>query len=561
MSGEASSHKAEFDAAITELVNMIESAQQPDGYLNIYFTVVDPAGRLKNLRDMHEMYNAGHLLEAALAHYQYTGSRQFLDVMIRNVEFFMKEVGPNEGQIHGYPGHPELELALFRLYAVTRDQRHLEYVRYLLNERGVSRPEYDNFYHHEAKLRDDILNNKVEYQQAHKPIVDQENILGHSVRAFYLLVAAADAGGQLQVAARRLFDQAVRGKMYVTGGFGSEPSFEGFHEYEHVLPQSTAEGGCYAETCASIAAMMTAERFLADKLDGSVRDTLELAFLNAALGGASLDAKAFSYANKMATCCDETAFRKEWFEVCCCPPNLSRTLGLLGGYTWSANVDADNKSISLNVLLLLSATRTIPLGDGVTATVTMKSGMPFQGHTTFEFAAPEGWSWDLHLPSPGYATDVTVSVPTTADNGFLAATLPATASVSLDFNLPVRILASNPAAHDLLTVTRGPIVYVAESVDNVALDERFPHFEAVGLTTTATFTESEETLEGVTVTLLTSASGDFKHLDRWDLNQGYTVAKPATWSPVEDKVTLVPWFARANRGGAGRLRTSFARAA
>ena len=152
------------------------------------------------------------------------------------------------------------------------------------------------------------------YSQSHLPLHDQDNILGHSVRALYLTTAAADLGGAFLEDAKRLLADTADHKMYQTGGIGSEPRFEGFHEHKYRLPQSTAEGGCYAETCASIAAMMTAERVLSWELDGKVRDTMELCLLNAVLGGGSLNGKQFSYANKHATCGDETALRNDWFE-------------------------------------------------------------------------------------------------------------------------------------------------------------------------------------------------------------------------------------------------------
>ncbi|KAL7424687.1 hypothetical protein Q5752_000371 [Cryptotrichosporon argae] len=566
----ASAHAAEFEAAIAELVDMIAAAQQDDGYLNIYFTVVDPAGRFKNMRDMHEMYNAGHLLEGALAHYHYTGSRKFIDVMIKNVDCFMRHVGPDEGQLHGYPGHPELELALLRLYAVTRDPRHERFALYLLEERGTRRPEQGKdgrYFVHEAEVRDDHVHpltmeslKDVSYHQAHAPLTEQQDILGHSVRAFYLLTGAADAGGPLLDAARRLWTDAVDAKMYVTGGFGTEPRIEGFSRIAHRLPQSTGEGGCYAETCASIAAIMCSERILSHALDGKVRDTMELALLNAVLGGTNLEGTAFSYANKLATYGDETAERAEWFEVCCCPPNLSRTLGMLGGYTWATRVDAAAKTIGLDVYLLLSAARTVELGGGATATVKMSSGMPWAGGAGLELSAPDGWSWDLRLPKPGYATGVTLSVPATERDGFLHARLPATAAVELAFDMAVRLLAPHPASgQDTLTVTRGPIVYVAESVDNAALDDAHPHFEGLGISPRAQFAQRTTQIAGVDVVLLQSAAGDVLELDNWD-GPAYRENQGRTWTKRPEEVTWVPWFARANRSGKGRVRTSFLRA-
>jgi DUF1680 family protein len=149
------------------------------------------------------------------------------------------------------------------------------------------------------------------------PLHEQDNILGHSVRALYLLTAAADLGGEFLDDAKRLLANCVDYKMYATGGIGSEPRFEGFHEAKYRLPQSTGEGGCYAETCASIACMMVSERILSWKLDGKTRDTMELCLLNAVLGGGSLNGKQFSYANKHATWGDEVALRNDWFEGGC----------------------------------------------------------------------------------------------------------------------------------------------------------------------------------------------------------------------------------------------------
>ncbi len=565
-SGTECAHAAEFEAAVAALVDRIAAAQQDDGYLNIYFTVVDPAGRFQNLRCMHEMYNAGHMVEAALAHYRCTGSRKLLDVMVRNVECFMRHFGPNPDQKHGYPGHPELELAVLRLYEVTQDPRHLAFGRYLLEARGVARADQDGlrYFEYEAVVRDDAVFpptmdglSGTEYHQAHAPLAAQDDIRGHSVRAFYLLTGAADAGGELLAAARRLYDTAVQGKMYVTAGFGSEPRTEGFSPHAHRLPQSTAEGGCYAETCASIAAMMVSERLLFAKPEGRVRDVMERALLNAVLGGGSLDGSAFAYANKLATSGREVATREPWFEVCCCPPNLSRTLGMLGGYAWRATVTAERR-IALDVYLFVSGTRTVDLG-GATATAELRTGMPWRGETRLVLSAPEGWEWDLRLPAPEYAADITCSLPTKAADGFLRATCPATAEVALAFALPVRLLASHPAAGDTLTVTRGPVVYVAESVDNAAVDAAHPHFEGVGLCPDAQFEETQMEIEGVPLVALRCGAGDAAVLEQYAGTRPYPPVERRTWTKVEP-VTFVPWFARANRGGAGRVRTSFLRA-
>ena len=349
--------------------------------------------------------------------------------------------------------------------------------------------------------------------------------------------------------------------MYVTGGFGTEPRFEGFSAIPYRLPQSTDEGGCYAETCAAIACMMTSERILSHALDGRVRDVLELCLLNAVLGGGSLQGDAFSYANKLATYGEEVATRAEWFEVCCCPPNLSRTLGMLGGYTWSAEVR--DKTIHLDVYLFLSASRTISLPDGQSAQVDMKSAMPWSSETDIRVTAPAGYTWKLRLPCPSYASNYSTSVEASSDiSGFASLSLDAQSSVSITFDMPVRLLSSNPkTGQDLLTVTRGPIVYTAESFDNPEIDGKYPHFAGIGLSEQETFQEVPTTIEDVPVVLL-KASGSAYALREINSAEPYAVvgSHPArNWDKLSRGLVFVPWFARANRGGAGRVRTSFPR--
>lgn len=566
-------HKDEFESAIQELVDMIEKAQQPDGYLNIYFTVVDPEGRFKNLRDMHEMYNAGHLLEGSLAHYQYTGSRQFLDVMIKNIDCFRKHLGPGPNQLHGYPGHPELELAVLRLYAVTNDPKHLDFAQYLLSERGVTRPEQNNlsYYLYEAQVRKDevyphTMNGLegVDYHQAHLPLHEQDAILGHSVRALYLTTAAADLGGDFLDDAKRLFDDATKKKMYVTGGLGTEPRLEGFSAVPYWLPQSTGEGGCYAETCASIAAMMTGERILSHGLDAHVRDTLELCFLNAVLGGGSLNGKAFAYANKMQTYGDEVATRADWFEVCCCPPNLSRTLGMLGGYTSSVKTDDPSKVIAVNVYLFVSATRKIALPSGESATISMKSEMPWHGQVEFDLDAPPGWTWQLQVPTPAYAANIQLSATYESTvAGFASIKAENVGTVKMTFDMPITLVAPHiESRQDTLTVKRGPIVFVAESYDNAALEKRYKHFNNIGIAENTTFKEQTVQIEGIdTITLQSNGGVYCLKQSTQELYRAVGRKQLAReWEALETNLTLVPWFARANRGGAAHVRTSFMRA-
>ena len=496
--------------------------------------------------------------------------------MIRYVSLLCKMFGPEKGQRHGYPGHPELEQAMCRLYARTGNPSHLAFAKYLVETRGVLEPDlgYRSYFVWEAEQRKDPYFHRAvcdriddgRYAQWHAPLHDQDSILGHAVRAMYLITAAADFGGDSLEDARRLWTDAVDNKMYSTGGFGSVPRNEGFSDIPHFLPNSQDEGGCYAETCASIGAMMVSERLLSYRLDGKVRDVLERCLLNTVLGGASLDGQQFYYDNPLATWGENKSERSDWFEVSCCPPNLARTMGLLGGYTWSTQLDETENVIHLDVYLYLSAKRQILLPDGRSANVTMSSEMPWQCKTVVSLEAPGTWSWIVNLPHPDYAEDFVISgaqgcVSEVA--GYNSCDVASRSSLSVSFSMPIRFLSPHPDTHqDTLTLTRGAIVYTAESVDNHDLDERSPHFARVGIKQDANIEEMPMEIHGISMMGLRIKPVYLKQwLGKVDIGSTRAVTDSAvrSWTPVEHGMTMVPFFARSNRGGAGRLRTAFSR--
>lgn len=263
--------------AVHELVEMIRKAQQPDGYINIHYTVVEPGKRFTNLNHMHELYNCGHLVEAALAHHALYDNDRLLAPITAYVDLLCKTFGPEPGQIHGYPGHPEIELALIRLYERTGVDRYLSLARYLIAERGnPTGCDGKHFFEVEAANRGGDPNSRPEYypevfcpwyHQAQAPIAEQDTIEGHCVRAMYLLVSVADlvrieqGHAGLEAATYRLWNNMVSKKMYSTGGIGAIKELEGFG-LDYFLPQGTDEGGCYSETCAAIGVMMLAQRLL-----------------------------------------------------------------------------------------------------------------------------------------------------------------------------------------------------------------------------------------------------------------------------------------------------------
>jgi len=268
---------------------------EPDGYLQTHFTLNHPEQKWTNVRDWHEMYCAGHMMEAAVALFESTGNRKLLDAMHRNARHIASVFGPEEGKRHGYPGHPEIELALVRMYGALGDPELLKLAAYFVNERG-SKP---SFFDAEAAERGEVkparpaghtaaFKDPLQYFQAHKPLREQEGVEGHSVRALYLLAGAIDVAAEtgddsLLEACERLFDNCVDRRMYVTGGVGSQHHGESF-TFDYDLPNDTV----YAETCASIALAFAAQRMLRRSPKGSVADALERALYNTAVAGMSL---------------------------------------------------------------------------------------------------------------------------------------------------------------------------------------------------------------------------------------------------------------------------------
>ncbi|KAJ5768831.1 Six-hairpin glycosidase [Penicillium odoratum] len=413
---------AEIDVAVKELVEMIRGAQKQDGYLNIHYSVVEPGKRFTNLRDMHELYNAGHLIEAALAHHLLYSNDELLSPILKYVDLLAATFGAHEDQIPGYPGHPEIELALLRLYNVSGNPDHLRLAQFFIEERGnpTGGKEGRHYYDVEAKARGESEHDlpmyfpaarSYWYQQAHAPIVNQKTIEGHSVRAMYLLTAVADLvricqpsseiGAKFLPAVHLLWSNMVEKKSYVTGGIGAIKKWEGFG-IDYFLPQGTDEGGCYAETCAAIGVMMLAERLLQIELDSHYADIMELCLYNAVLTGMSLDGKAFTYVNQLASSDQDLSQRHEWFECACCPPNVTRTLGFLGGYLWSHT--GKGQCAVVNVHMYSSATINLKVSSSTVA-ITQKTEWPWHGDVDFDIHT-DGPPIDLNLRLriPGWAT-------------------------------------------------------------------------------------------------------------------------------------------------------------
>ncbi|PNS14864.1 ER degradation-enhancing alpha-mannosidase-like protein 1 [Sphaceloma murrayae] len=481
-----------IENAIHELVDMIRSAQQDDGYLNIHFTVVAPKERFTNFRDLHELYNAGHLIEAAVAHHDLYHNDKLIEPLVKYVDLFCKTLGPGEGQKHGYPGHPEIEIALIRLYEVTKDPKHLELAQYFIDERGnLAGQDGKHFYTSEAEARGERPYERPNYypkpksywyNSAHKPILEQESVEGHSVRSMYLLTAVAALNkyrprSDYQKALQRLWNNMVDKKMYLTGGIGAIKQWEGF-SIEYFLPNGTDEGGCYSETCAAIGVMMLAERMLQIDLDSKYADIMELCLYNSMLCGMSTDGKRFTYVNQLASSDEDPDKKAAWYTCACCPPNVSRTLGFVSGYLVTTSHDSD-KSANINVHIPAAGTTAFDVG-GKVVKLDIDSTWPWDGKVGFD------------LDSAGVQTTIAIRIPEWSSSnwsispkidepdvrkGYLHLPSPylrSNSQFTINFPMTPRFIAPHPFTNqNVIALARGPLVYCLEDVDNDWVTDHF----------------------------------------------------------------------------------------
>ena len=555
---------------VDHLVNMIEKAQQPDGYLNIHFVVCEPSKRWSNLRDLHELYNAGHLIEAAVAHFNLTGSRQFVNVMLRFVKYASSVFGREPGKKRGYPGHPEIELALIRLHHLTDDAECLDLAEYFLTERGAQGGKYftdEQLLRGEhPQLAPEMMPKKQSYwyMQAHKPIAEQQTIEGHSVRAMYLLTAVADlilaSAGKghhdLKDALYRLWKDMCNKKTYVTGGIGSIKQWEGFSPTAYFLPNGFDEGGCYNETCASIGQLMLADRMQALALDGpQVTDIAERALYNSSVTtGMSIDGRAFTYDNQLASSPGNPCQRHTWFECACCPPNVLRTLAVIGGYFWAPLQEG-------GLAIHHPFDGTIK-HDGVE--IVLKTEYPWDGHIQITVKGAQSERDRVRLRVPAWSKDWTASWSEKGHSNGSAiaadgyATLPAGNGVhEVDLKLKPRLIFSHPhTTQDMVTVAYGPLIYCVEDVDNPFEGN---HFKDMTISADAQLvTERRPDLGGIVVIHAPKAGRQRQVPGEGAVRLPEMDHPPVMASEAHD-LTFVPYYFRANRGGQGQMRVSLQR--
>jgi DUF1680 family protein len=458
----------------------VAAGQKPDGYL--YANAVPENWRFQNMAQWHELYDLGHMIEGAVALAEGLGDRTLLDVVCRAVAFVDRRFGWEKGKIQAADGHPEIELALVRLYRLTGDPAHLRLARFFVDVRGKD----PAFYAKETEIckkkgipHSSYVGDNPSNRQAHKPLREQETVEGHAVCALYLLAGAADVAAETGDAAllrtcRRLWANVTRRRMYVTGGVGSTSVREAF-TVDFDLPNETG----YGETCASIALVFFAQRMLQIEPDGEYADVIERALYNGILSGVSQDGVRFFYSNRLAVYPRANvnkpdklqSSRKEWFGTSCCPPNLARLLASLGSYVCSTGKD------SLWIHQYAGGTASVNVGD-TPVTVVTKTRYPWDGTIRMAVRPGAPARFTLALRVPGWARSFTLAVNgrrvrLTPVKGYLKIDREWKAGdrVVLSLPMPVERVEARPEVRDacgMVALQRGPVVYAFEEVDNGA---------------------------------------------------------------------------------------------
>lgn len=528
-----------IEAQIDGIVDKLERAQLEDGYLNIWYISRELDKRWSNLRDNHELYNAGHLLEGAIAYYRVTGRRKLLDVMERYLDHIRATFGTGPGQTRGYPGHQEIEIALVKLYHLTGERKQLELAAYFIDERGRQPHYFDK----EARARgDDPASYHFgthEYSQSHKPVREQDKVVGHAVRAMYMYTAMADLAADLdddglRRACEVLWDDVTSTRMYVTGGFGPSASNEGFTT-DYDLPNDTA----YAETCASVAMIFWAQRMLNLDLDGRYADILELALFNGALSGLSRDGKHYFYENKLES--DGSHRRWEWHPCPCCTMNASRLVASVGGYFYSVGENV------IAMHLYGGNEATLDMG-GREVRLTEQSNYPWSGAIRIAIDPEGGGAFSLKLRIPEWVRGASASVNgekidvgARTENGYLDITRDWRKGDVVELDLPMRperVFANPRVRMDLgrVTLRRGPLVFCLEQADNPdapVAQLSLPRDAAIA-------TKQSDLFDGI---VMLEAGGAATSATDWD----GTLYRTTPPKRMPATLTAIPYYLWANR--------------
>ncbi len=517
-----------LEAIIDDAVDKIVKNSDENGYFNSHFLVTEQNERFKD-RTCHELYCAGHLMEAACAYYDATGKDKFLKAMCRFADYIEKVFKIEKSTAFRTPGHPEIELALVRLYETTGEKRYLELSKFFIDEHGLGKDDSDKTYEFANKL----------YNQDEMPLRERTTAEGHCVRALYLFCGMADIAEkyndtELLNACKRVFDDMTKKKMYITGGFGSTHMGEAF-SIPFYLPNRTA----YTETCAAIAMALFCKRMQALDKNSRYADIAEKVIYNGFLSGVSMNGKGFFYENPLEididfndinpSTKDKERFpitqRKEVFDCSCCPPNVVRFIPSIAELMYNY----DSEAIYVQQYINSQA-------ECGNIKINQTTNYPVDGIINIKCEAPQKY---IALRIPCWCKSFSVNADYTLKNGYAFIKLSGKSEIELKLDMPVTCVKSNKRVHEnagRIAILRGPVVYCAESVDN------FKDLKTVIVDTAAGFGlgDSEFILPSIT-------AHAYKEKDSSEL---YSVIGD---DYEETTLKLIPYYAFANRGDAEML--------
>ncbi len=522
----------ELERTADEVIDLIAQAQQEDGYINTYFTIHKEEKRWSRLCEGHELYTAGHLMEAAASYYQGTGKRKFLDCMCRFADLICDTFGTEEGKIHGYPGHQEVEIGLIKLYRLTGERRYLDQAKYFIDARGVG----ENYFLKEIGapgyhlITPEFHDYDPRYSQSHLPVREQDTAEGHAVRAVYMYCAMADLAYEYQdreltAACERIWSNITEKRMYITGGIGSSGILERFTT-DYDLPNEYN----YSESCASIGLALFGLRMAQITGEASYIDVVERALYNTVLAGIALDGRSFFYVNPLEVwpdaCMKRTskehvkAVRQKWFGVACCPPNIARTLASLGQYIYGWN----REQRELYVNLFVSGEAELPAGDAVLQ-ICAETKFPWENQLVIRLSGVSEEGIRMMVRIPDYAENFHIfssqrEVPFEVCKGYAAVDIKEDGVYEVSFEAKPRFVRANPkvrADAGKAAIVRGPLVYCLEETDNGK------NLSALCVDTAQGITEEKSSLFGGSVIL--RAQGTRTEEDSWSGGL-YSTEKP-----------------------------------
>ena len=454
----AEEYDADLEAKVEGLIDNIEKNQGADGYFNIYFTVCEPEKRFTG-RGLHELYCAGHLMEAAVAYYKATDKDRFLKCMEKYADYIYKVFVEEKSAKFVTPGHQEIELALIRMYNVTKNKKYLDLAEYFVEQRGNNSIDFP--------VSNDNIERKDKYAQAHAPARKQRTAEGHAVRACYWYKAMADLAyekndAELADACRDIFNDIITKKMYITGGIGSTYLGEAF-----TLPYDLPDETAYNETCASIAMILFAKSMMKLENNTVYADIIEKELYNGMLAGVSLDGKGFFYENPLeinlnnhvrhvSVYADDRlpiTQRKEVFECSCCPPNINRTFATINEYIYGV----DGETLYVNQFMSSEAAF-----EGVS--VKQTANYPTDGKIKLSFENAK----TVKVRIPCWCDEYTVNCEYSVEDNYITLSDPKDVEIELVMKAVLMQSTSNVGSNvGKVALMYGPVVYCGESVDNI----------------------------------------------------------------------------------------------